>query len=663
MRLLTKNAKLILNALLNNRVLTITEISNQLDISERAVYEALKSLDEVLADFKTQIFRKARVGVWLEVTLGLRVTLLRLLYENVTESLNDVEVRIHYILVRLLELDDFMTIQELADEMFVSQGTITSDLEKVDQWLKKEHLRVEKVRNKGIRIVVSEKKRREILAQIFKMQKNNHAFFNIIQSILNDEDVVNIEHYIGSQVFKQFKAFELKYIQRIVRILEERTEINFTDEAFSTLVIHIAIALKRSSDGQFVKLPSSTKDSLKTHPLFDSARRFVRDLEDYFETKMIEDEAFYILIHLLGAKTNPDQTLNNSDDENLSLIQQMIHKAENLLDLPLENDGIFRKSLTVHVQASIHRLAYNLSIHNPYLDEIKRDFPIAFEAAIQAFSVLKEQYHFSYNENEIAYIALHIQAAIERYENKQRQSTYRVLLVCSSGVGTSQLLESKFRRVFPGLQIVDVVSLSEARKNHYSADLIVSTINFQHNQLPVITVSPLLKSEEIQLIEQYIGNIKRHKDHTSKKRFDDYQALIIQSMTRVQVRFSNRNRLLSSMCETLVQQGYVTKRFYDTVIQRENISSTALYEVAIPHGECTEVLKNAVVVWTLKNAIPWGKERTKIVILLAIKKETTGNLKEFYEALYDLINDREFKHRMLQQQETDALYNLLVRGN
>ncbi|MCB7430489.1 PTS sugar transporter subunit IIA, partial [Erysipelatoclostridium ramosum] len=47
---------------------------------------------------------------------------------------------------------------------------------------------------------------------------------------------------------------------------------------------------------------------------------------------------------------------------------------------------------------------------------------------------------------EIAYITIHVCAAMER--NRYQGSQFTILLVCNSGVGTSQLLLSRLKKYF-----------------------------------------------------------------------------------------------------------------------------------------------------------------------------------------------------------------------
>ena len=75
---------------------------------------------------------------------------------------------------------------------------------------------------------------------------------------------------------------------------------------------------------------------------------------------------------------------------------------------------------------------------------------------------------------EITYITIHICVAMERKKNQE--IAFHVVVVCSGGIGTSQLLLAKLKSHY-NFQIVDIIS-SHDEKNilESHADLIISTV-------------------------------------------------------------------------------------------------------------------------------------------------------------------------------------------
>lgn len=143
----------------------------------------------------------------------------------------------------------------------------------------------------------------------------------------------------------------------------------------------------------------------------------------------------------------------------------------------------------------LNRLAYRIVIHNPLLDEIRKEFAAVFNVVKQAAFQLNQQWGLpTASDDEIAYLTIYIQNALEKCH-----ATKRVMLVCSSGIGTSQLLSSRISRAFPEWEIVDIVPgarLNEAIKKA-RCDLIISTIRLEETEHPVAYVSALFSNRDI----------------------------------------------------------------------------------------------------------------------------------------------------------------------
>ncbi|MDV2686928.1 PRD domain-containing protein, partial [Alkalihalophilus lindianensis] len=109
-------------------------------------------------------------------------------------------------------------------------------------------------------------------------------------------------------------------------------------------------------------------------------------------------------------------------------IQSLILKSNTSLD------GHMLTGLVRHLKVAIERIQNKLPVSNPYTQDIKRSFPLSFDEAIGIKKSIEEFYQISIPEDEVAYIAVHIQAQREQLK-LSKDSKLKVLLVCSSGKG------------------------------------------------------------------------------------------------------------------------------------------------------------------------------------------------------------------------------------
>src|SRR5699024_11436709 len=96
------------------------------------------------------------------------------------------------------------------------------------------------------------------------------------------------------------------------------------------------------------------------------------------------------------------------------------------------------------------------------------------------------------------------------------------LILCASGVGTSQLLSSKLENYYPEINIIESSAIYEIEESYFNKNninLVISTIPTPKFPVPVINVSPFLTKED------------RSEEHTSElqSRFDLVCRLLLET--------------------------------------------------------------------------------------------------------------------------------------
>ncbi|WDC84774.1 PRD domain-containing protein [Caloramator sp. mosi_1] len=283
---------------------------------------------------------------------------------------------------------------------------------------------------------------------------------------------------------KELVDLDYKLLENIVEDAEAKLGVRFTDDAFISLVIHIAISIKRLKEGKDINLPEDIVYEIKDKEEYEIALEITRNIENAFKISLPKSEVIYILMHILGAKMqqNKKDDLNNlvnnikEDDLSVIMAKEIIDIAQRALDIYLEKDEQLLNGLILHLRPTINRLKYGLALRNPVLNEIKENYSEFFGVAWMSSTVFNKYLGVKIPEEEIGYIALHIGAAIER-----NIKPFKVIVVCSSGIGTSQLLAARIENSFREIDIVDTISYLDLEKiNLNDIDFIISTI-------PIIT--------------------------------------------------------------------------------------------------------------------------------------------------------------------------------
>ncbi len=179
---------------------------------------------------------------------------------------------------------------------------------------------------------------------------------------------------------------------------------------------------------------------------------------------------------------------SNAASRNITL--ELIHCFSAFIQKGLSTDSLLFEGLLFHIKPLLNRLKYHITIRNPLLDDIKAELQDIFTLTQRAMQVTAERFHYGpIDDDEIGYLCVHFQAALER-----QIAHKRILLVCSSGVGTSHLLKSRILRAFPDWIIVGVISASTLDDfcQQEPVDLVISTIHLDISTLPTVYVTAFL---------------------------------------------------------------------------------------------------------------------------------------------------------------------------
>ena len=161
------------------------------------------------------------------------------------------------------------------------------------------------------------------------------------------------------------------------------------------------------------------------------------------------------------------------------------------------------------------------------------------------------------------------------------------------------------------------------------------------------------------ITEENIGHIKTYMlGHYPKKRKKHFEFPRFTSPFLVypQLAFSDMYELLAFLSQPLVENAYVAKDFTSSLIERERRSSTRVAPlIALPHGNPLLVLASTISIATLKEPLDWHGEKVQLVLLLAIQKEELKDPQ--FKKLFSLIHYLEKSPTVLQTifKETNPL--------
>lgn len=608
------------------------ELMKFLNISRRATVRYLDEIERLLEDKKIRLVRKRNVGIYFEGDLD--ALFAKIDGDNAIMP-NQVS-RENMLLLELLMNDKPVTLQYLAEKFFISRSTLDRDIITIKEELLDTRLAFVGDR-RGIQISGKEADKRNFASKIISKYWK--------EEIKGKSRVISIPPELRQIVNEQ----TIEDIQDVLNDFHRQTEISFTEFQYQSILIHIAIMIDRIRQNNI--LVTTTKN----HRIQESTKILCRLLQDKFQIDIPESEKDYLNIHILAAQKGIISKGEFSTDSQSETSELFDFLKLNLI----EYDNKLVEELALHLEPAIHRSKMHLGIFNPYTEQIKKLYPVAFSRAAELGEQLFQHYHVTFNDHELAYVALHFQAYIERSQNNSENKRPRIVVVCSTGVGTASILTQRIRSMFgQRIKISRVISVNELFKSAVDEDIIVSTIPIKYPGKNVIQMSPISSKNDLSLLKKEVNSFQQKK---SRKMF--------LQLISPQTSFVGINETMDGVIELLGKNLVHLQKAVPGVVQsikkREKISSTALsgLSIAMPHPQPKYIKHSSISIYSSPRSIRWGKSAVNLVFLFAYSEADIKQLPfdEIYHEFNLIISSSTTKDEIINASSGEEVVNAIQK--
>ncbi|HCX65378.1 MAG TPA: transcriptional antiterminator BglG, partial [Eubacteriaceae bacterium] len=640
--------------------LPASEIAQRLSVSTKTIRNDLVKVEEFLKQYEAELKKKPKVGVFIEATTDLRQQLFSVVRgKSVYVQPYSTQERQRHITKELIQSENPVVLQDLAERFFVSRTTIYHDLKRIENWLSRFELTIEHEAKGGVFVKGSESSWRKAAAELLMELKKESVPKNrrsseggVVYQRLKSDDLVQLTDLIPDV---DYKALEEILIETEVHHLD--CKISY--DAFVALIMHLAISLERIKRHKDIQMMPEQVEKLRKHKEFEIAQEIARKIEQVFSMTLPEAEIGYITLHLLGMRLldlsecidDDGQILKTVEPEIIDVTYKIVELVGYVLGVTLTDDKTLITGLSIHLRTTIRRLQYGLSLRNPLLKEIKQKYQSIFGAAWATSVIFEKELNLKITEEEVGYLTIHIGAALERKKEKSK-----VLVVCASGIGTSQLIASRLTRNIPELEIVGFLSVSDIdRYEPEEYDFIISTVPFSKSEKPVVFTDVFVNDESIHQIRDTMESLKRPLLNENMEG-NAANNLFYKEHLYVRQNYKDKDALILQIGNVLRDTGFVTQEFVESAIGRETITSTMVGGgVAIPHGESKYVNVPVVAVVTLEEPIDWMGEQVETVFLLALKFEQEQETRKFFAKFHTMLESDHQRQALLSAKSKDEL--------
>lgn len=615
------------------------EIATVAEVSDKTVRKYIQSLKSLLDSYGGRIEMKKGSGYRLLIednqSFYKLMEYVRDHRVHVADSslLADNGERERFILNAVLLENQRLTIDDLAELMYISRSTVSTVIQLIKSRIKKFRLTVTYDLDGHVVIDGDEiEKRRFIL-----------KYFYTTQSV----------DYVNSELFDyEFEGFSMETIFIIVLETCREFDIQLSDYVLQNLVMHIALAIKRNEKGFSIEAVQMNEVDEYSKELF-VAHKIVSNIEALLTIKFPLDEAKYIALHL---KSKSNSLILRQSKGKGSLHQQLMEALEELqakYSIAFSLDQQLLMGLSVHIKPLITRLESGITLDNPLYSEVSTKYAEILQACKDVFSKMPCLTNYQVSDHEWAYVVLHVLAAVERYKQEHKVNA---IVICATGLGSAQMLKSRLETEFSSnLNIVDVISYYQLSDDLLeNIDLIISTIDISTSfyNVPVVKVSVFLNKQDIDSLNRYIqGGGQNLQALASNKQYD-------QKIEQVFQRYFDEERFV--VFEQEIQRDnaldILIRRLSDSDKQdfqqdlnnqiqiREQFGSLAFSDqVAFPHPAQPVGLNSEIVVGVCRSKLVWDSDHpnVQIIILMSHSRIENKGLDIINSGLAEFINHQD----------------------
>ena len=692
--------------------ITVSGFAEYFQVSQKTIRNDMKEINEILDKNKRGTI-DIKSGGLVSIPADFKDSLSLLLEGNFYNYKLSKEERKKVASAIIVNSADYITLAAIADRLMVSRATVINDLKEIKKFIRKGNLEVISHANKGLRIDGLESDRRRFLFELLRptlRSYDNHK--NIISEHVHS-GIIQLDPFKTFQTIRPFKhPFQYtnkNIIQKIIAEQERCYKKFLPDNSFKEILLYLRILINRNKLGEFLELqPEINSDN------YMFSMDILKYISQYCDVVISDDDIKNFSTFLDEVRFKNNGTFNKNTMIIQMITRQYISSISAELGINLNVDYDFFENLSNHLESIFSAPPMDYP-EADIIDEVLEDNQDVLDVVIDQMPVIYKFTERKLTEIEVKYIAIHVCAAIERKKNKE--ISFRVIVACHAGIGTSILLLEKLKRHFK-FRVVDVISAHEAINiKPNAADFVISTVPLDSCSLEYVVVSAafndadyirvgnridalrnsrnipdgteddkLNAAELLEEITPVINELVEPKDQARvvmkelrkvvrnyfKQSIENNANIISPSLhhllrasdIEVDVKCTDWKDAIRKSAKQLVEQGYIEDRYVDAMI--ESVNEYGPYIVlspgfAMPHAKVEEgSIRLGMHLIRLKNPVPFGVEELDpiefVCCLSAI--DHRSYLKAFFN-IVNMLKDEIYRKKLHEAADGEEIARII----
>ena len=629
---------------------SIEELSEMTEVSVSSIKHSLSDIARQIEDYGAKLLRVPRKGICMVATDQQREKIVEKLDSYANSNPESFFYRKNYILDILFHYPANYTIQLFSEELCVSRKIIQRDLEEIRKYLDRFHLKLLKRKNKGIEVSGHEFDFRQAIVDIRNRKYWKHAYI--------DDLPENLDYRISKRAFTFFSDYysekDIMKVQEYLIRSERQLGVVFVDISFCRLTEYLLLLQNRIREGKKIQ---NTADREMTK-LEEGYRKAAGDIlyKMFPQEKDMELEIQFLAAKIFVARTC-ETVRKVQDEELLDLAEEYVHivlqaiQKENTLHWKKLEEQIASFLKTIKIKHDYMLVEWD-DLHKDVQQQLHSIYAVCMAYAIR----LEEQLGFVLTQDEIAWITLLIQqAAVISGSGKQ------AVFVTAADPYTSKYEAMKIENEAENLEIVKIVHINEYDSEKTEGKLVISTVPLKHKKENEIEITKHVSQLDLNKISSRIADDEKKRQN--QQVIDTVRKTFRRELIAANVAVSTKREAIQEASRLLIRQGCLSEDVTDKVFDLEEKRPTTIgSQIAMVHVYKESVKESGIAILRMKYPTMWSETSTvRLVFFLAINYENSKEILLLFKQLYSLIDNEEVMEEILETEEPDRIYEILMR--
>ena len=557
--------------------------------------------------------------------------------------------REQYIIEKIVIRNKTLDIDELIDQLCVSDTTFRSELNSIRKKLS-DHRIYLKTKNNKIFAVAKDSDRSAFSMSMIKSELKNNSF-----------SLENTQRF--------FNNVKLKDIRQIVLGVLSKHEYYLDDYSLMTYIIHLALCIENHKVGDgdtsdyYKDLISANSDDVIIQiisEVFEELSKYYKGTtftrEDIFEASML------MTTRIINRSSKDEKQSLESivGKETADLILKIVQDVNRVYSIDLDNEK-FLYRFAIHVKNAIIRARSDISISEGQFIDLQEGYPFMYLIARYIAYKIDKETHIKLSDNEIAYIVLHIGAIIEEATSQKEKLSCIVLAPDYYVIG-----KNLCNRITQSLGDILIISqlITDYDKLKYELngiDMVISTFDINFDELPVLRIAPFPSGKDL---EQLRNDVFSQKEQKNRNEFlNKISRFTNKDLLYLDTDFKDYSEAIDVLCADLYKKGLVLKDFKEELMEHEQIAYSSYNNIAIAHSLNNKDIASFIAFALNRTPIRWGDNDVELVLIVSLKEEDRKQFREIFQFFSKAILNESFMKELRKVRDYDGFMQVIYNNN